>query len=222
MARQARLVVPGQAHFVIQRGHSGRVVFVDDDDRRQFLDALREASAEHRVSVHAYALAEDETQMLLTPSDALALSRMMQMLGRRYVSAYNRRHGVAGTLWDGRFRCAVVEPGDALLKALRLIDGHGGFSSAAQRSGGPREPVISDPPELWRLGNTPFEREAAYRALLAQGVAPEEARGLRHAALGGWVFGSPAFLAQLAAQADRALRPRARGRPARSASPHTR
>jgi len=216
MARLPRLVIAGQAHYVIQRGHSGQAVFADDDDRRAFLDALREAAASQRVAVHAYALPDNEIQLLATPPDAESLSRTMQTLGRRYVSAYNRRHGRSGTLWDGRFRCAVVEPGTWQLAALRLIDGMPGLTSAAHRAGGAHDVLVVDPPAFWLLGNTPFEREAAYRTLLVQGVPAAQAAALREAALGGWAVGSAAFLDQVAAETARPLRPRARGRPARS------
>lgn len=208
-------MLPEQAHYVIQRGHNGQAVFADDEDRRACLDALREAAAAQRVAVLACALPDTELHLLLLPPSAQALSRTMQTLGRRYVSAYNRRHGRSGTLWDGRFRCAVVEPGAWRLAALRLIDGLPGAASAAQRTGGARLPGVVDPPEFWQLGNTPFEREAAYRTLLVQGLPAAQATLLRDSALGGWAVGSPAFLARLADTTDRPLRPRPRGRPPR-------
>ncbi|MBZ8138561.1 transposase [Rubrivivax gelatinosus] len=214
MARLARLVLPGCGHYVIQRGHDGRAVFADDEDRAVFAAALREAAAAQQVVVHAYALPDDEVQLLVTPPAAEALSRMMQSLGRRYVGAYRLRHGGRGTLWDGRFRCALVEPGAWQLAALRLVDAAAPMSSAAHRLGG-RDPLVSDPPEFWQLGNTPFEREAAYRRLLADGVPPAQAAALRAAALGGWAAGDAGFVARLAEQTARPLRPRPRGRPPR-------
>ncbi|MBE0550719.1 MAG: transposase, partial [Rubrivivax sp.] len=193
MARLPRLVVSGQAHLLIQRGHSGAPVFTDDVDRAAYLAALRETAASERVQLHAYALLRAEVQLLATPAEPLALSRLMQALGRRYVAAHNRRHGRSGTLWDGRFRCGVVEPGATRLQALCLVDGASadpGVTSAAQRLGGPREALLSDPPEYWQLGNTPFEREAAYRTLLDTGLPPAAATSLRRAAPGGWAAGS--------------------------------
>ena len=225
MARLPRLALAGHTHYLIQRGHGslvGRGVFVDELDRSTFLTTLREAAAVERVQVHAYALLADEVQLLLTPAEAPALGRLMQALGRRYVSAYNRRHGHHGSLWDGRFRCAVVEPGATRLALLCLIDGQSAevqVTSARQRSGGSREAGLVDPPELWQLGNTPFEREAAYLALLNQGVPPAQAESLRRAALGGWAIGSPGFIAEVAEMAARPARPRAPGRPPRPDRP---
>jgi REP-associated tyrosine transposase len=216
MARLSRLVVAGQAHLVIQRGHGGAAVFADGIDRASYLAALREAAAAERVQVHAYALLPAEVQLLATPDRQPALSRLMQALGRRHVAAHNRRHGRSGTLWDGRFRCGVVEPGATRLQALRLVDGasaEAGLTSAPHRLGGPRATWLVDPPEYWALGNTPFDREAAYRTLLDAGVAPDAAAALRRAALGGWAAGSADFRAGLAAALSRPTQPRPRGRP---------
>jgi putative transposase len=221
MARLPRLVLPGQAHLVIQRGRgegAGSRVFVDADDRSAYIDALREAAVHEQVQVHAWALLDDEVQLLATPAEAAALGTLVQALGRRYVSAYNRRHRHRGSLWDGRFRCAVVEPGATRLAALRLVDGQSsepGVTSASQRTGGARDPMLVDTPEVWALGNTPFEREAAYDALLAQGLPDAQALALRRAALGGWAAGSAAFAAAIAERAARPARPRAPGRPRR-------
>jgi len=215
MARLPRLVLPGLAHSLIQRGHGSRAVFENDDDRQSYLEALREAASVQKVAVHAYALRDDAVQLLVTPPQAAALSQMVQAVGRRYVSAHNRRYGRSGTLWEGRFRCAVIERGPWTLAALRWIDGQPAMTSAPHRAGGARSLMLVDPPEFWALGNTPFEREAAYRVLQAQGIAPEEAEALGAATVGGWALGSPSFIQQLAVESSRPVRPRPRGRPPR-------
>ena len=214
MARLPRLSLAGHAHWIIQRGHSGRPVFADDLDRQAFVAALREAAATENVRVHAVGLLDAEVHLLATPPKADALSRMMQALGRRYVSAHHRRHGGSGTLWEGRFRCAVVEPGATLLEVLCMIDAHTPAAGAGQpRSGDPSPTLLIDPPEYWLLGNTPFERQAAWRRRLAEGLSPARSAALRQAALGGWAVGSPGFAAQVAEETARPAAPRPRGRP---------
>jgi putative transposase len=223
MARQPRLVLSGHAHHLVQRGHNLQSVFGDDEDRRHYLAALQEAARAHGVAVHAYALLDNQVQLLLTPATEPALSRMMQALGRRYVAAFNRRHGRSGTLWEGRYRAAVLQPGAHTLQSLRLIDGlvprppppGGAWSSAPHRLGLRRDSLLTDPPEFWQLGNTPFEREAAYGRLLEQGLDAITLRRIEHAASHGWAIGSEPFLAQMAQALGRAVRPRARGRPTR-------
>jgi putative transposase len=229
MARLPRLVVPGLAHHVVQRSHSGRPPFADDADRREYLDALEEATRARGVAVLAYALLDDEVHLLLVPPDPGALAAAMQAIGRRYVAAFRRRHGGSGTLWDGRFRAGVVEPGPRTLDVLRLIDTlpvrrglaaspeAAVWSSAPHRLGRVRDRRLAEPAEVWALGNTPFEREAAYGRLLARGLDAALEQRLEHAARHGWAVGSEAFLAGLAQSAGRAVRPRGRGRPRRSA-----
>jgi len=218
MARLPRLVVPGQAHHLVQRGHNAQAVFVDDEDRRQYLAALHDALRAHAVLLHAYALLDDAVQLLLRPPSEAALSRMVQAVGRRYVAGFNRRHGRSGTIWEGRYRAGVVQQGQPTLQSLLMIDAlappqSNRWSSAPHRLGLRRDPLVSDPPEYWQLGNTPFEREAAYSALLAQGLDEAVVRRIEHAAANGWALGSPHFLAELAQQSGRPVRPRARGRP---------
>jgi putative transposase len=225
MARLPRLAVAGAAHLVVLYGHSTQPVFVDDEDRRLFLAALRESALQNQVAVHAYVLLDDHVHLLLTPATDAALGALMQGLGRRYGAAFNRRHGRRGTLWAGRFRTAVVQPGAPLLEAMLFIDQHavrGGlvasaanhaWCSAGHHLGLRRDPLLTDSSAWWALGNTPFEREAAYRRRLDEGLAPARVAALAEAGRKGWAVGDAAFLAGLAQQAARPVQPRPRGRP---------
>ena len=78
-----------------------------------------------------------------------------------------------------------------------------------------RDPLISESGSWWALGNTPFEREAAYRLLLNEGLGDRRAALLADACRKGWAWGDAAFLADLAQQTARPVQPRRRGRPAR-------
>jgi putative transposase len=216
MARLPRLALPGQAHWIIQRGISGRSAFEDDIDRAAYLAALREAALQEQVLLHAFALPPNAVHLLVRPSTAPGLSRLMQAVGRRYVSAHHRRHGGSGTLWDGRFRCALVEPGAVMLEVLCLIDGldgAAGHSSLAAHAGLQAPGPLVDPPEFWTLGNTPFDRHLAWQRRVAEGLGATRVAALQRAALGGWVVGGAAFAAQVAELASRPAAPRPRGRP---------
>ncbi len=216
MARLPRLALAGHAHAVLQGGHGERPVFADDVDRAAYLHALREAMGAEHTAVHAWALLDDEVRLVATPADAGGLARLVQSVGRRYVSAYNRRHACKGALWAGRFRSAVLQPGPAVLDALVWADGASalpGHSSGTHRSGGPAWPGLIHPAEFWALGNTPFEREALWRERLQLGLPHERELWLRRAVMGGWVAGDPAFSAEATAAASRPSQPRPRGRP---------
>ena len=218
MARLPRLVIPGLAHYVLLRGHSGARVLHDAADEDAFLDALQHSLDGAEIALHAFALRETEVHLLLRPHSADILGRTIQTLGRRYVSAFNLRHGRSGTLWDGRYRAAVVEPGEMCLFALRRVErlaaGHAPLPGDAERQLAWRRTLLNDPPELWALGNTPFEREAAYRQLLVQELAPTWLAALDAAVLSGRVFGTPTFVSSLSRDLQRPLHAARPGRPA--------
>jgi putative transposase len=225
MARLPRLAFADLAHHLVLRGHNREVVFVDDDDRRAWLAALRESAATLSVAIHGYVLLPDHVHLLVTPRSAEAVSQLVQALGRRYVASFNRRHGRSGTLWDGRFRASVVEPGATLLGCLRYIEqnpvrtglvaraGDWAWSSAPHHLGLMADPVIAGLPEFWQLGNTPFERELAWQQQLDDPLPAAEVAALTRDALAGWAHGSGAFLARLQEKTGRPLQPRPRGRP---------
>jgi putative transposase len=160
--------------------------------------------------------------LLATPQDTQGLSQWVQTVGRRYVSAYNRAYGRTGTLWSGRFRAAAVAPGEWALRALRHVDGAAGEpgrTSASARCGGLRRWPLVDPPEYWTLGNTPFERERAYAALIAEPLRADHVDKLNRALSGGWPCGESNFLREVEALHARPAGPRPRGRPPGSRRP---
>lgn len=225
MARLARLALPGQTHLVTQHAHGGCQLFVDDDDRRQFLACLKAAVQRSGVHLHAYAIEERRFWLLATPPTSVALGRAMQALGRGYTAAHRRHHGGSGTLWEGRYRCTVVEPGpqrrDALLfveqspvrAGLAVAAGQWRWSSARHHLGVVQEGGLTDVAEYWNLGNTPFDRAVAYAQGLDELLPEASEREIANATLKGWVLGSSEFIAALQTSLDRPLAPRRRGRP---------
>ena len=228
MARLVRLSLAGLPHHVMQIGNNRQPIFLDDEDRQAWCGHLREASLVARVDIHAYVQMDNHVHLLATPRErAEGLSTMMQSLGRRYVAAFNRRHGRSGTLWEGRFRAALVDPDEQLLACMRYIDSHpqrsglcsdaGDYrwSSCAHHLGRRRDPLIVDHARYWALGNTPFEREGAFRAYLEEGVTAREAQAISHATRRGWPLAGSEFQQRVASQLGCEVVPRPRGRPRR-------
>lgn len=226
MARLPRLVVPHQAHHIIQRGHDGSVIFRDGDDHLAFLGWVKEAARQFKVAIHAYALMPDHLHLLATPSDEQGLARMMQWIGRHYVPYFNQKHGRSGTLWQGRYRATVVDAERYLLHVCRYIELNpvrsGLASTAAEypwssylhHIGAKQDGLITDHPVYWSIGNTPFDREIAYRRLTEEGLAQAEVARITDATLKGWALGSEDFKLALERQTHRRVSPAKRGRPA--------
>ncbi len=217
MARKPRLILPGHAHLLMQRGHNGQAIVHDTRDAQAWLDILRDVAATHRVAVHGWSLTDTAFRLLATPAQESALSRMLQDLGRRYVGLFNARHGRTGTLWDGRFRCAVLEPGDTVLLALAWIERNEtaelGHSSRGHHLGATTGSWLSDPPAYWALGNTPFERHVAWGQRLEQEVSRSQLSAIERALRGGLPLAGIDWLQRMQPQMAVDLFPRPRGRP---------
>jgi putative transposase len=122
MPRQPRLVIPGVSLHVIQRGNNKSACFLEDRDYLCYLAHLREISARHGVSIHAYCLMTNHVHLFLTPADRESCISLMRDLGQRYVQYFNRQHNRTGTLWEGRFRSCVVESAQYVLACHRYIE----------------------------------------------------------------------------------------------------
>jgi putative transposase len=79
------------------------------------------------------------------------------------------------------------------------------------------DPLIADHPLYWALGNTPFEREAAYRQLMERGMSSSEIARLERAVRAEWALGSDAFRSDLEKRTQRRVGPARRGRPPKGA-----
>jgi len=225
MARLPRLGVAGWPHLLVQQVHDGQLLARDDADRLALTDALRDAARAHGVAVHAYHLGESALMLVATPDAADGLSLLMQAVGRRYVAGFNRRHGRRGGLWAGRYRGTVLDPARYVLDAMVLVETresvpHAGaasygaaWSSAGHHLGLRTDPLVFDPAVFWALGNTPFERQAAWRQRLADGLSVARSTELSQAMHKGWALMSPEQEAALSQSVGRRLSPRPRGRP---------
>lgn len=229
MARLPRLSIAHLPHHVIWRSLPGQVLFQDDVDRQQWLHFLMTQAERQQVSIHAYVLLDHEIQCLCTPEMAAGLSLMMQGLGRHYVRQFNVRHHRQGTLWEGRYRCTVIEPGESELQVMCLLDNepvHAGlvtqaenylWSSHAHYRGHAIHHGLIAPAIYWHLGNTPFAREAAYAERVAQGLHVVQRERMLNAAAKGWVSGSPGFVKVVQAQVSRRVSQSRPGRPKKTA-----
>ena len=225
MARQPRLVLPDQPHHVLQRGNDNQPIFRDDDDHRRFLEFLRESAKFYRVAIHAYVLMPNHVHLLATPTDEDGLAAMMQKVGRLYVPWFNNKYGRSGTLFQGRFRTSVIDADAYFLACVRYIELNPQrnqlafdpleypWSSYAHHAGVRPDPLITDHAKYWALGNTPFQREAAYIELAQQGMSGQELDAINAAVLKGAPLGSHAFMLELERRTKRQILPAKRGRP---------
>lgn len=230
MARLPRLTLPGQPHYVVQRGNNLQAIFMDEQDYASMKDLLREMARRFGVDIHAFILLPNQLHLLVTPETAEALPQFMQSVGRSYVRSFNNRHGRSGTLWEGRYRATVLEPQAWMMPAMVVLESQSvqqgvasravdyGWSSARHNAGAQVDGMLRFHPAYWRLGDTPFAREAAYALMLDRGASEEITEVVLGAAMKGWVLGGDSFVQGLQQRTERRLSRQRAGRPVRAST----
>ena len=121
MARLARVVVPGVAHHVTQRGNRRLLIFFCDDDRRAYLGLLREGCARAAVRCLAWCLMDNHVHLILVPEDADGLRAALAEAHRRYTRHVNFREGWRGYLFQGRFASYPMDD-THMMAAVRYVE----------------------------------------------------------------------------------------------------
>lgn len=211
MPRSLRLILPGVAVHIIQRGNNRAACFRSDNDYLVYLAHLRQLSEKYECAVHAYCLMTNHVHLLLTPSAAEACTGLMRDLGQRYVQYFNRRHERSGTLWEGRFRSCIAESAQYVLGCYRyielnpvragMVDHPTGYlwSSYAVNSGMRSDPLVTPHPEYTAFAAQAESRCAAYRGLLEERLDPALQQAIRDATNAGYPLASDAFKATVLA-----------------------
>ncbi len=120
MSRPLRIEYPGAWYHVMNRGRRGEKIFSAQTDYETFLAVLQEASELFGVLVAAYCLMSNHYHLLVqTPAGNIA--RVMRQVNGVYTQRYNRRRGLEGQLFRGRYKSILVEEDSYLLELLRYI-----------------------------------------------------------------------------------------------------
>lgn len=226
MPRQSRLVLPGVALHIIQRGNNRQECFRRDSDFLLYLLHLRELAGKHGCAVHAYCLMPNHVHLLMTPFAEDALSALMQNLGQRYVQYVNRTYGRSGTLWEGRFRSCIAESARYVLACYRYIELNPvragladkpckyQWSSYRANAEGEEDRLLSPHPEYMALGQDHGSQQRAYRGLFHDVLEPSMLERIRDATNSGYPLGSETFKSELKSARGCRLAPGRAGRPA--------
>jgi putative transposase len=151
----------------------------------------------------------NHVHLLVTPQKPGAVSKMMQAIGRRYVGCFNARYRRTGTLWEGRFKAALVDSDRYLLTCYRyielkpvragmaLVPMHYRWLSHRSNAGGAEEAPITPHPYYLALGASPADRQETCRALSEHPVSSADPEAFRSHTSQQRALGSERFRAQV-------------------------
>lgn len=225
MPRRPRPDLADIPQHVVQRGNDRKACFFQDEDYRRYLSVLGEAAKRHACRLHAYVLMTNHAHLLVTPSEVGGVARMMQTLGRNYVSAVNTRYQRTGTLWEGRYKSCLVDSETYLLTCHRYIEmnpvraGMVGcprdyrWSSHLANATGAADPLLTPHPSYLALGAEPTTRQHVYRLLFDDALDDERAAEIRAYLQQQRALGSRRFQADIEEMLGRCMTVRPAHRP---------
>jgi len=225
MARPPRITIPAYPHHIILRGNNRQVIFFTEDDYKYFLECLRQAKIKYPCRIYAYVLMTNHVHLLVEPLKAVDLGRLIQSVGRRYVRYINQTYRRTGTLWEGRFKSAVVGRDEYLIACSRYIEMNPiragmvrdpdeyRWSSYPFRALGKPDRLLDEDPWYMGLGASGQERQRVYREWLQGTINEGEWDQIRKATQQGRVIGNTDFQGQIEAMLGRRVVREVRGRP---------
>lgn len=225
MARLRRLYSPGVPSHIWVRGNNKQAIFRSEGDRVYFHRCLVEATRRLGVAVHAYVLMGNHFHLLATGASPESISKVVQSMGRRYISYFNYLYERTGTLWEGRFQSCPVESERYLLVCHQYVEmnpvragmiddpGRYPWSSHGCNALGRQDDLVTPHSLYMELGAAERERRARYRALFGTELDAAMLAAIRFAAGKGWALGGERFREKLEELSGRPAAPRKPGRP---------
>jgi REP-associated tyrosine transposase len=143
----------------------------------------------------------NHVHLLVTAGEARGTARMMQALGRNYVRYFNDRHQRTGTLWEGRYRSALIDSERYFLQCSVYVETNPvraglartpdewHWSSFRSNAEGHPDALVRRHALYLALGHTASARREEYRALFTTPLAPPLLDAMRRATNKGIALG---------------------------------
>lgn len=217
MPRPARIVIPGVAHHVVQRGNRKQRLFFDDSDRRTYVKLLAAAFERHGTSCLGWCLMDNHVHLILLPGSADGLRAPLASVHTAYAQRVNRARELSGHLFQGRFASYSMDDAH-LMAAARYVENNPVAAGMVARA------------EAWPWSSARAHCEGIddgltdaaalgrhvpdWGAMLDRGLeAGDESERIERALRNGRPLGSPAWRRAVAETFGLAVDPPARGRP---------
>lgn len=120
MSRPLRLEFVGALYHVTSRGDRQQVIYCDDTDRLVWLEILARVCSRFNFTIHGFCQMTNHYHMLVETADA-NLSSGMRQLNANYSQYFNRRHGLVGHLFQGRYKAILVQKESHLREVARYV-----------------------------------------------------------------------------------------------------
>jgi len=204
MARKPRIHFKGAVYHVVLKGQNDSNIFKTVADRKEWEALIEEGCSRFGHTLLAYCWMNKQANLIVQVQGS-PLSRIMQNLSFRYTRAYNRRHGLEGPLFRGRYKAILIDPEQYLKELVRFVHympvregkvkkaADFRWSSHQKYLSGETPPWLSTELVLSKFGRTPRARLNAYRKFIDAGKATSDLPELSRGNEGGRLLGDKKF-----------------------------
>ena len=120
MARPLRIEFPGALYHVTSRGNDRKDIYLDNGDRKLWLNILQQVCERFSWIIHAYCQMGNHFHMLVETPDG-NLAKGMRQLNGVYTQRFNQKYGRVGHVYQGRYKAILVQKDAYLLELSRYI-----------------------------------------------------------------------------------------------------
>ena len=120
MSRPLRLELAGGFYHITSRGDRREDIYLDDPDRRKWLELLGQVCQRYNWRCHAYCLMTNHYHIVVETIEG-NLSQGMRQLNGVYTQYFNHTHRRVGHVFQGRYKGILVDKDSYLLELTRYV-----------------------------------------------------------------------------------------------------
>ena len=120
MSRLQREYSPTGCYHIMLRGNERKKIFLEDNDRRRFLDTLLKKKNETKLVVYGYCLMDNHIHLILR-DNRNEISTIMKGIATSYAMFFNTKYNRVGHVFQDRFKSEAVGDERYLMAVIRYV-----------------------------------------------------------------------------------------------------
>ncbi len=120
MPREGRRLSESKIYHIMIRGNERKYIFLDDEDKKRFIEILNEKNKERKFAIYAYCLMDNHVHILINEGID-EIGKIMKRINISYAYYFNKKYDRIGHLFQDRFKSEGIENDAYLLSVIRYI-----------------------------------------------------------------------------------------------------
>lgn len=120
MPRYARKLSKSKLYHIMLRGNEKKQIFLDEDDKKRFLDTVQGMKVNDEYEVFAFCIMDNHVHLLIKEGKD-SLQRSMKRIGVSYSYYFNKKYNRVGHLFQDRYRSERIDGDAYFITVVRYI-----------------------------------------------------------------------------------------------------